>query len=107
MGSDYLAHNVFSSLRVFGETDQDEARGALDQSQWEAFTLGKTALSVKEKNPLCELFSREQSQQGCSARSVSLPWMKKCSARGSWPRGAGNRSRGTVWAVTEGSVGLL
>lgn len=25
----------------------------------------------------------------------------------SWPQGAGNRSRGTVWAVTKGSVGLL
>lgn len=61
-GSEYLVHNVFSSLRVFAETDQDKARVALDQSQWEAFTLGKTALRVKEKNPLCELVSREHSR---------------------------------------------
>lgn len=50
-GSEYLVHNVFSSFRVFAETDQDEVRVALDQSQWEAFTLGKTALRVKGKNP--------------------------------------------------------
>lgn len=47
---------------MFGEKDQDEASVALVQSQQKAFTLGKTALRVEGRHPLCNLFCRESSQ---------------------------------------------
>ena len=50
-----------------GETDQEEARGILAQSQWEAISLGRTALRVKGKIPSVSCFA-----ENIVGRSVQL-----------------------------------
>ena len=50
-----------------GETDQEEARGILAPSQWEAISLGRAALRVKGKIPSVSCFA-----ENMVGRSVQL-----------------------------------
>lgn len=56
-------------MRV-GETDQEEARGILAQSQWEAVTLGITALRVKGKLPFVSSFAENTVGKGVQLTPV-------------------------------------
>lgn len=53
-----------------GETDQEEARGILAQSQWEAVTLGITTLTVKGKIPFVSSFAENTVGKGVQLTPV-------------------------------------